>query len=77
MKVFEDRIWMVVMDEDYPTVIGKKGMNARLIGQMIGKEIDVQKLSEYQKLLTIQMAELADTPDPAYDERLKIEGSAA
>lgn len=76
MKVLEDRVWMVVMDEDYPTVIGKKGMNARLIGQMIGKEIDVQKITEYQKLLTIQMAELAETPDPAYDERLKIEGTS-
>ncbi len=74
MKIYDDRIWMVVMDEDYPTVIGKKGMNARLIGQMIEKEIDVQKMSEYQKLLTIQMAELADTPDPALDERLKIDG---
>ncbi len=74
MKVHEDRIWMVVMDEDYPVVIGKKGMNARLIGQMIGREIDVQKISEYQKLLTIQMSELGDSPDAAYDERLKIEG---
>ncbi len=74
MKVYEDRVWMVVMDEDYPTVIGKKGMNARLIGQMIGKEIDVQKISEYQKILTIQMAELADQAEPAFDERLKIEG---
>ena len=41
---------------------------------MIGKEIDVQKISEYHKLLTIQMAELADTQEPAFDERLKIEG---
>lgn len=74
MKVYEDRVWMVVMDEDYPTVIGKKGMNARLIGQMIGKEIDVQKTSEYQKILTIQMTELAESEDPSFDERLKIEG---
>ncbi len=73
-KVYDDRVWMVVMDEDYPTVIGKKGMNARLIGQMIGKEIDVQKISEYQKLLTIQMAELADSATEAFDEKLKIEG---
>jgi N utilization substance protein A len=65
---------MVVGDEEYPIVIGKKGMNARLIGQMIGREIDVQKLTEYQKLLTIQMAELADNAQPAFDERLKIEG---
>lgn len=74
IKVHPDRIWMVVMDEDYPTVIGKKGMNARLIGQMIGKQIDVQKLSEYQKLLTIQMVELGEAEDPNLDERLKIEG---
>lgn len=74
LREYEDRVWMVVLDEDYPTVIGKKGMNARLIGQMIGKEIDVQKLSEYQKLLTIQMKELADTDDPELDEKIKIEG---
>lgn len=65
---------MVVADEDYPVVIGKKGMNARLIGQMIGREIDVQKISEYQKLLSIQMAELGETQDPSFDEKLKIEG---
>jgi len=74
LKTYDDRIWMVVTDEDYPTVIGKKGMNARLIGQMIGKEIDVQKMSEYQKILTIQMAELADSPDTSFDDKLKIEG---
>jgi N utilization substance protein A len=74
MKTYEDRVWMVVLDEDYPVVIGKKGMNARLIGQMIGRDIDVQKISEYQKLLSIQMAELAETAEPSFDEKLKIEG---
>lgn len=74
MKVSEGRVWMVVVDEDYPTVIGKKGMNARLIGQMIGREIDVQKMSEYQKLLAVQMTELGENPDPHFDEKLKIEG---
>lgn len=74
IKIHEDRIWIVVSDEEYPIVIGKKGMNARLIGQIIEKQIDVQKLTEYQKILTIQMAELAENPDPALDERLKIEG---
>ncbi|MES2274257.1 MAG: transcription termination factor NusA [Chlamydiota bacterium] len=74
IKVYENRIWILVNDEDYPIVIGKKGMNARLIGHMINKEIEVQKLTEYQKILTIQMAELADLPEPAFDERLKIEG---
>lgn len=74
LKVLEDRFWMVVIDEEYPTVIGKKGMNARLIGQMLGKEIDVQKMSEYQKLLTIQLAELSEREDSSFDEKIKVEG---
>lgn len=74
MKVHDDRIWIVVADEEYPIVIGKKGMNARLIGAMIGKEIDVQKISEYHKILTVQMAEFAENPDPIFDERFKVEG---
>ncbi|MBI3900525.1 MAG: transcription termination/antitermination protein NusA, partial [Chlamydiia bacterium] len=67
-------VWIVVADEEYPIVIGKRGMNARLIGQMIGKEIDVQKLGEYHKVLTVQMAEYAEDLDPIYDEKLRIEG---
>ncbi len=74
VKVFEHKIWLLVADEEYPLVIGKRGMNARLIGQMIEKEIEVQKLTDYQKLLTIQMAELADSQEGAFDEKLKIEG---
>jgi N utilization substance protein A len=74
LKVHEDRIWIVVSDEDYPIVIGKRGMNARLIGQIIHKEIDVQKLTEYQKMLAVQMAEYAEEENPSYDEKLRIEG---
>lgn len=74
MKTFDHKVWMVVMDEDYPTVIGKKGMNARLIGQMIGKDIEVQKISDYQKILTVHMAELSDSEDPHLDEKIRIEG---
>ncbi len=74
LKVYDDRVWIVVLDEEYPIVIGKKGMNARLIGQLIGKEIEVQKLTEYRKILTVQMAEFAEDSDPAYDERIRIEG---
>ncbi len=74
LKVYDDRIWIVVADEEYPIVIGKKGMNARLIGHLIEKEIDVQKISEYQKILAVQMAEYADDADPHYDDKLRIEG---
>ena len=74
IKIQEFRIWLLVADEEYPLVIGKRGMNARLIGQMIEKEIEVQKLGDYQKLLSIQMAEMGESPDPSFDEKLKVEG---
>ncbi len=74
IKFLEHRIFMVVADEDYPTVIGKRGMNARLIGHLLETEIEVHKISEYQKLLTIQMAELADMGGPSLDDPLKIDG---
>ncbi len=74
LKTFDRKLWMVVQDEDYPTVIGKKGMNARLIGQMMGKDIEVQKMSEYQKILAVHMAELSETEDPHLDEKIRIEG---
>jgi N utilization substance protein A len=74
MKSIDHKISIVVADEDYPIVIGKKGMNARLIGQLIERDLEVQKLSEYQKILSIHMAELSETEDPSFDERLRIEG---
>lgn len=74
IKTQEFRIWLLVNDEEYPLVIGKRGMNARLIGQMIEKEIEVQKLGDYQKLLNIQMTELSESPDTTFDDKLKIEG---
>lgn len=73
IKSLEPTLSIVVSDEEYPIVIGKKGMNARLIGQMLEKNLEVQKLSEYQKILEIQMAELADQPNEFLDEKIKIE----
>lgn len=74
IKVQESKIWLLVADEEYPLVIGKRGMNARLIGQMIEKEIEVQKLTDYQKLTHLQMMELGESTDASFDERLKVEG---
>ncbi len=71
---FNERLIVVVNDEDYPIAIGKKGMNARLISRLIEKEIDFQKLTEFQKLVTVQMAELGESSKPSLDKPLKIEG---
>ena len=74
IKISEGRISIIVNDDDYPIVIGKKGMNARLLSRLLEKEIDVQKMTEYQKFVAVQMAELGEREDPSLDEPLKIEG---
>ncbi len=74
LKLEGDRMLIIVGEEDYPSIIGKKGMNARLLSRFIGYEINVQKINDYQKFVAVQMAELGDSGNPAYEERLKIEG---
>jgi len=74
IKMSEVKVTIVVNDEDYPIVIGKKGFNARLLGALIDMEIDVQKMTEHQKLIAVQLAELGDSEDSSLDEPLKISG---
>lgn len=66
-------VTIVVDDEDFPTVIGKKGMNARLNGRLIQAEIEVKRMSEYKKVLAIQQIELAESEDPSLDEPLTLQ----
>ena len=61
-------------DENYPKVLGKGGINARLNGELIGVELDIQKMSDYQTAMTAQRAQLAALDDPTLDQRLQVEG---
>ena len=76
LEISEDHsnIFLVVSDEDYPAVLGKRGMNARLNGSLIDAELNVQKMSEYQMATQLQRNEMATAEDPSLDERLTIEG---
>ncbi len=58
-------VHLIVEDEDYPIVIGKRGMNARLNAELIGAEISVKKQSEYQAELNFerQNIQLEESPD--------------
>ncbi len=67
-------ISIVVTDEDYPAALGKRGMNARLNGELIGAELHVQKMSQYQSAMNIERAQLALADDPTLDEPLSVEG---
>lgn len=64
-------ISIVVDDDDYAAVIGKRGMNARLNGKLIGAELEVQKMTDYRKTMAVQRAELADSDDPSLDTPLE------
>lgn len=68
-------ISIVVDDQDFAAVIGKRGMNARLNGQLIGYDLEVQRMTDYNRAMAIQRTELASSEDPALDAPLKnIEG---
>ncbi len=75
MNEDEGMISIVVEDEDFAAVIGKKGMNARLNSQLIGYGLEVQKMTDYNRTMEIQRQELASTDDPSLDLPLQgIEG---
>jgi len=75
INVGEDTITIVVEDDDFAAVIGKKGMNARLNSQLIGYELEVQRMTDYNRAMTLQRSEMATLDDPALDQSLQgIEG---
>lgn len=67
----DEVISIVVEDDDFASVIGKKGMNARLNSQLIGYELEVQRMSDYKRTTLIQRTELALSEDPFLDEPLQ------
>ncbi len=68
-------ISIVVDDDDFAAVIGKKGMNARLNSQLIGYELEVQKMTDYNRTMALQRSELAAMEDLTLDQPLEgIEG---
>lgn len=71
----EGTVTIVVDDEDYPTVLGKKGMNARLNAKLIDMTLLVRKSSEYQKEIRFDRQRLSLSEDPELDQPLEeIEG---
>lgn len=73
----ESTISIVVEDENYPIVLGKRGMNARLCGSLIGIELNIQRMSEYQTTIKLQQTQLTLLDDPKLDEELTIEGMSS
>lgn len=76
MFISDDKstISIIVKDEDYPAALGKRGMNARLNGELAGVELQVQKMSQHQAAMHIERARLAESEDPALDDWNAVEG---
>ena len=71
----EGTISIVVDDDDFAAVIGKKGMNARLNSQLIGYELEVQRMTDYNRAMAVRRTELAASEDPTLDQPMQsIEG---
>jgi N utilization substance protein A len=66
----DEVISIVVDDQDFAAVLGKRGMNTRLNGQLIGYELEVQKMTDYNRAMAIQRNELASLDDPSLDRVL-------
>ncbi|NDD57754.1 MAG: transcription termination/antitermination protein NusA [Chlamydiae bacterium] len=67
-------ISIIVEDESYPTVLGKRGQNARLNGSLIDMDLHVQKMSDYKAMMSQQISQLAASDDPSLDEPIAVEG---
>ncbi|WP_316356568.1 transcription termination factor NusA [Candidatus Neptunichlamydia sp. REUL1] len=69
------KISLIVEDDDYPIVIGKRGMNARLNAALVGAELDVKKMTEYQAELSFERQQIQLEESPELDDELNaIEG---
>lgn len=67
-------ITIIVEDADFANVIGKRHMNAKLTGELLGKTLEVRKITDYTQGLTIQRHALIEVQDAALDQPLKLEG---
>lgn len=68
-------ISMIVDDEDYPIIIGKRGMNARLNAALVEVELEVKKASEHQTAQDLERQLMRFEERPELDIQLnEVEG---
>lgn len=66
----ESQIFIVVEDEEFGAAIGKKGLNVRLIGDLLDIHLEIQKMSDFHRIDALERAALAQLDDPQLDEGL-------
>ena len=64
----ESEVFIVVEDEDFGAAIGKKGLNVRLIGDLLDIHLEIQKMSDFHRIDALERQALAQLEDPSLDE---------
>jgi len=67
----ESEVFIVVEDEDFGAAIGKKGLNVRLIGDLLDIHLEIQKMSDFHRIDALERAALAELDDPTLDAPLR------
>jgi len=65
IRTEEREISIVVEDEDFAAVIGKRGLNARLTGSLINYNLEVNCITDYNREIEMQRKALAFVDNPA------------
>ncbi len=68
----EHIISIIVDDDDFAIALGRRGMNARLNGELIGYDLEVQKMSDYFRTIDLYRREMADSEDKALDQEVSV-----
>ncbi|MBB64483.1 MAG: transcription termination/antitermination protein NusA [Waddliaceae bacterium] len=70
----DERVVSIVVDDDnFAAVIGKRGMNIRLNGKLIGHTLEAERMTDYNKAIELQRLELIESDDASLDEELRLE----
>lgn len=69
LRVNEDEsaLFIVVEDDEFGAAIGKRGANARLIGELLEVHLEVQKMSDFHRIDALERSALAEEEDPELD----------
>lgn len=69
----DDRVLSIIVDDDdFAIALGRRGMNARLNGELIGYDLEVQKMTDYYRTIDLYRREMADSEDEALDQDLSV-----
>lgn len=62
------RVILVVDDAAYPSALGRRGVNARLVSELIERPLEIYKETDFDRGILEQQQKLSSSDDPRLDE---------